>query len=132
VANTTFKAHEVASSTAFFSSGMMIMAAFMPIVGLLATSVSYTVSFWVFAVIVLAAFVALLAYIGTHGLLSAPQPAGAPRAGVTSAVGAGMPAPPGAPAASTEPTVTPAQPAAIPLEGARSDPPENPTKGGTD
>ncbi|MGC8513212.1 MAG: MFS transporter [Acidimicrobiales bacterium] len=70
VANTTFKSHEVASSTAFFSSGMMIMAAFMPIVGLLATSASYKVSFWVFAAVVVTALVALLAYVKAHDLLN--------------------------------------------------------------
>ena len=81
VANTTFKAHEVASSTAFFSSGMMIMAAFMPIVGLLATSVSYTVSFWIFAAVVVVALVALLAYVAAHGLLRSPRPAAVAAAG---------------------------------------------------
>jgi hypothetical protein len=56
---------------------MMIMAAFMPIVGLLSTSVSYTVSFWVFAAVVFVAFVVLLAYIRARHLLAPPRPAGA-------------------------------------------------------
>ncbi len=75
VANTTFKAHEVASSTAFFSSGMMIMAAFMPIVGLVATSVSYTAAFSIFAAVVFAALVALVGYVAARGLLRPPEPA---------------------------------------------------------
>ena len=83
VANTTFEAHEVGSSTAFFSSGMMIMAAFMPVVGLLATSVSYSTSFWAFAGVVIVAFVALLAYVEAHGLLQPPRPATTVSAGLT-------------------------------------------------
>ncbi|MGC8627699.1 MAG: MFS transporter [Acidimicrobiales bacterium] len=91
VANTTFKAHQVASSRAFFSSGMMIMAACMPVVGLLATSASYSASFWAFAGVVVVAF-ALLAYVRAHGLLRAP--------GTGAAAGAGpraVPAPSGTP-----------------------------------
>jgi MFS family permease len=77
VANTTFKSHEVASSTAFFSSGMMIMAAFMPLVGLLATTVGYTASFSVFAALVLVLFGWLLRYVSAHGLLGVAGPASA-------------------------------------------------------
>lgn len=106
VANTTFEAHEVASSTAFFSSGMMIMTAFMPIAGLVATSVSYTASFWIFAGVVFVAFAALLAYVAAHGLLASPRPANAP--GASPSVGAQ----PGtrAPAAAASPSpVSPGQ-----------------------
>ena len=69
VANTTFKSHEVASSTAFFSSGMMIMAACMPVVGLLSSTVGYTAAFSIFALIVLALFGWLLRYMQVHDLL---------------------------------------------------------------
>jgi len=70
---------------------MMIMAAFMPIVGLLATSVSYTVSFWVFAAVAIVAFVVLLAYIGARHLFVPPHPAGA---GVSGPLIAAVPASP--------------------------------------
>jgi len=129
VANTTFKAHEVASSTAFFSSGMMIMAAFMPIVGLLATSVSYTVSFWVFAAVVIVAFVVLLAYIRARHLLAPPRPAGAGVSGPGTAAVPASPEPsPGPMPVSRKPSTAP--PATAPY-GARSDPPEDPSEGGT-
>jgi DHA1 family multidrug resistance protein-like MFS transporter len=75
VANTTFKSHEVASSTAFFSSGMMIMAAFMPLAGLLATTVGYTASFSVFAALVVVLFGWLLRYVSAHDLLGVAGPA---------------------------------------------------------
>jgi hypothetical protein len=128
VANTTFKAHEVASSTAFFSSGMMIMAAFMPVVGLLATSVSYTVSFWVFAAVVALAFVALLAYVGARGLLAPPRPGGA-GAGAGASPTPAAPAPPGLLSAATGPSTVPAAPASRGATG--SEPPRDPSEGGT-
>lgn len=63
LANTTFKSHEIGSSTAFFSSGMMIMAALMPILGWIISTIGYEFSFLVFGAITVAFLIWLLSYV---------------------------------------------------------------------
>ena len=48
---------------------MMIMAACMPVVGLLSSTVGYTAAFSIFALLVLALFGWLLRYMQVHDLL---------------------------------------------------------------
>lgn len=59
IANTTFKPEEIATSTSFFSSSMMIMAVLMPLVGYMASikTIGFTNTFWIFAVITAIFFV---------------------------------------------------------------------------
>jgi DHA1 family multidrug resistance protein-like MFS transporter len=53
IANTTFKAEEIGTSTSFFSSSMMIMSVLMPLVGYMASvkSIGFTDTLWIFAAI---------------------------------------------------------------------------------
>ncbi|KUO90277.1 MAG: hypothetical protein AT710_09255 [Thermocladium sp. ECH_B] len=51
IANTVFKPEEIAASTSFFSSSMMIMSALMPLVGYMASMTGFTVTLWTFAAI---------------------------------------------------------------------------------
>ena len=53
IANTTFKAEEIGTSTSFFSSSMMIMSVLMPLVGYMATVkyVGFTNTLWIFAAV---------------------------------------------------------------------------------
>jgi predicted MFS family arabinose efflux permease len=51
IANTVFKPEEIATSTSFFSSSMMIMSVLMPLVGYMASIIGFTVTFWAFAAI---------------------------------------------------------------------------------
>jgi len=51
IANTVFKPEEIATSTSFFSSSMMIMSALMPLVGYMASITGFTATFWAFAAI---------------------------------------------------------------------------------
>ncbi|MGC8544938.1 MAG: MFS transporter [Athalassotoga sp.] len=66
LANTTFKSHEIGSSTAFFSSGMMIMAALMPILGWIISTVGYEFSFLIFGAITVAFLIWLLSYVKSN------------------------------------------------------------------
>ncbi|RIV20948.1 MFS transporter [Alicyclobacillaceae bacterium I2511] len=68
IANTTFKAHEVGSSTSFFSSAMMITAALMPLVGWFGIRMGYSATFALFGLIVVVLFGLLLRYIHANGL----------------------------------------------------------------
>lgn len=63
IANTTFKSHEIGSSTAFFSSGMMIMAALMPVLGWIISTIGFGISFWLFGGLVIVFFVWLMLYV---------------------------------------------------------------------
>lgn len=63
IANTTFKSHEIGSSTAFFSSGMMIMAALMPVLGWIISTIGYEFSFTIFGIITLIFFIWLMLYV---------------------------------------------------------------------
>lgn len=51
IANTSFKREEIASSTSFFSSIMMIMSVLMPLVGYMFSVVGFTMTLWVFAAV---------------------------------------------------------------------------------
>ena len=51
IANTSFKREEIATSTSFFSSIMMIMSALMPLVGYMFSVVGFTTTLWVFAAV---------------------------------------------------------------------------------
>jgi DHA1 family multidrug resistance protein-like MFS transporter len=57
IANTTFRPEEIATSTSFFSSSMMIMSALMPLVGYMASVIGFTGTFLVFAAITGALFI---------------------------------------------------------------------------
>ncbi|MEM0141702.1 MAG: MFS transporter [Thermoplasmatales archaeon] len=53
IANTTFKPEEIATSTSFFSSTMMIMSVLMPLVGYMASVkyLGFTKTLWIFAAV---------------------------------------------------------------------------------
>jgi len=51
IANTAFKPEEIATSTSFFSSSMMIMSALMPLVGYMISIAGFTTTLWVFTAI---------------------------------------------------------------------------------
>jgi len=81
VANTTFKSGEIASSTAFFSSGMMGSAILMPLVGYLAGGIGYASSFAVFTGITFVFFAWLMLYLlmgRRHAAISSPLEAPVP------------------------------------------------------
>ncbi|MGC8562841.1 MAG: MFS transporter [Thermoplasmata archaeon] len=53
IANTSFKANEIPTSTSFFSSGMMIMSAVMPVIGIMSSdrSIGFGKTFLTFAIV---------------------------------------------------------------------------------
>ncbi|MEM3941233.1 MAG: MFS transporter [Thermoplasmatales archaeon] len=59
IANTTFKPEEIATSTSFFSSTMMIMSVLMPLVGYMASVkyLGFTKTLWIFAAVTAVFFI---------------------------------------------------------------------------
>ena len=76
IANTSFKSGQVVTATSFFSSSMMILAALMPVVGLIASmkGVGFVTAFLILAVPTLAFILAELALRPSSSNMAATTP----------------------------------------------------------